>query len=162
MKTRRANDRPPISRRGGAGAFTLIEVVLVVLIIAIVATIAIPLLLRSQILSREVAAIKTLRVIEQGEGLYYQANNAYADLAAMGAAVPPFVDAVLATGTKGGYQFQIGGLPAAWHIFGVPVSYNTTGIRTFYLDMTGVVRATDIGANPLPAAAVAATWPPVN
>ena len=50
------------------------------------------------------------------------------------------IDNNLALGEKSGYKFIVTGNSSGYAISAVPVSYNSTGSRTFYSDQTLVVR----------------------
>ena len=72
----------------------------------------------------------------------------------------PFIDESLSCGVKAGYTFLLttgqpataigtGGVPTtvyySWSVAAQPISYSYTGIRSFYIDESGVVRGSDIG-----------------
>ena len=63
-----------------------------------------------------------------------------------------FLDGTLSTGIKAGYTFILvtgGSVNArswwAWSAAAWPVFYKNTGVRSFYIDETGMVRGSDIG-----------------
>ncbi len=135
-------------KRLGKKGFTLVEIMIVVAIIALLAAIAIPNLLRARHNANESAAIATLRTISTAEESYraVQNPNTYGTLAQLAAAVPPYIDATLATGTKQGYTFIMTGAPAAntYTCTATPQTVGTTGTRIFTVDQTGVIM--DVGA----------------
>lgn len=56
------------------------------------------------------------------------------------------IDMILATAGKHGYNFEmlvLSGPPWSFQIWAVPHSYGTSGVRSFYVDATGVVRGRD-------------------
>ena len=130
--------------------FTLIELMIVVAIIAIIAAIAIPNLLRSRIQSNESAAIGNLRTVLGAQSAYNSSVGNYA--AAFGdltGATPPFLDGnwTAATG-KNGYTFAMGGGGAGVQAFTCnadAVTQGTTGVRAFFVDESGVIRAKATG-----------------
>ena len=154
--------------------FTLIELMIVVAIIAIIAAIAIPNLLRSRMSANEAAAAGAMRTISTAEVSYQTAafedadgdgNGDYgtlASLAAPGGGSPPFIDQVLGGGTKQGYTFvatPVAGTPAAatsYTCTANPLSPGRTGVRSYFVDESGVIRFTADGT----AATVAST--PLN
>ena len=112
--------------------------------LGIVAAIAIPNLYASYRAANEGSAIHSLRIISQAE-LAYQGNFAKCgtleELAANG-----LIDPTLGSGTKNGYKFTVtldSENPEAFEVTGVPVTYQTSGTRSFYVDETFVIRAAD-------------------
>lgn len=121
--------------------------------IGIVAAIAIPNLLASRRAANEGSAMSSLRTLASAE-MTYQATRGdgkygtLSDLAANG-----LIDAKLATGTKNGYNFTVefttneSDYPG-FAVVGVPMAYGNTGIRSFYIDETGVIRASNNSGRP--------------
>ena len=138
--------------------FTLIELMIVVAIIAIIAAIAIPNLLRSRMSANESSAIGAMRTISSSEASFQAAAvnpddngvGQYATLAELGDADPPYIDEVLAAGTKQGYDFAAdpdGDNPTtAYTATADPVTPGRTGNRYFFVDESGVVRFATGGA----------------
>jgi Protein of unknown function (DUF2950) len=63
------------------------------------------------------------------------------------------IDSKLATGTKNGYTFTVELTTSeqeypGFAVVGVPMSYGNTGIRSFYIDETGVIRAGNNAGKP--------------
>ena len=131
--------------------FTLIELMIVVAIIAIIAAIAIPNLLRSRMSANEAGAAGAMRTISTAEVSYQAAGidldangqGLYATLAQLAgpAQGQPFIDQVLGNGTKHGYTFEATPLNAnAYTATAVPVIAGQTGVRTYFVDASGVIR----------------------
>ena len=149
--------------------FTLIELMIVVAIIAIIAAIAIPNLLRSRMSATEASAVGGIRTISTAEISYQAAGivvdagtgvGQYANLAALGATTPSFIDSALASTTKSGYTFLA--TPVAnssapsYTATAVPASAGSTGTKQYFVDQSGVIRFTGDGS------AVSVTSLPLN
>jgi len=155
--------------------FTLIELMIVVAVIAIIAAIAIPNLLRSRMSANEASAAGGMRTLSTAETMFQTAafvdNDGdgvgdYGTLAQLGnpdgaGTTPPFIDAVLAGGSKQGYTFTeavTAGTPTvapAYTITSVPMAAGRTGYRQYFVDESGVIRftadgsAVGVGSTPL-------------
>ena len=129
--------------------FTLVEIMIVVAIIALLAAIAIPNLLRARHNANEAAAQASLRTISSALESFMGANETYPTgdgLAVLAAEVPPYIDAILAAGTKQGYTFAYteGATEADGNIYtygctATPVQSTITGTRLFSVNQSGVV-----------------------
>src|SRR5579864_4496537 len=132
--------------------FSLIELLIVVAIILIIAAIAIPNLLRARIAANEASAVSSLRTMNTACITYDTSYNAYptalTNLAPVASGTTPtstsadLLDAVLTTTPfqKSGYTFSFGaGGGTTYTINADPTTVNTTGVRQFYTDQTGVI-----------------------
>ncbi|MEW6009172.1 MAG: prepilin-type N-terminal cleavage/methylation domain-containing protein [Candidatus Omnitrophota bacterium] len=127
--------------------FTLVEIMIVVAIIALLAAIAIPNLLRARLNANESAAIAAMQTISTGAQSYRSANPGYpVALTNLSGDTPPYIDSVLGAGAKQGYTFVLTGTTNAFSATGRPVTYQTTGTRSFFVDQSGVVRFTNANA----------------
>jgi type IV pilus assembly protein PilA len=146
--------------------FSLIELLIVVAIILIIAAIAIPNLLRSKIAANESSAVGSVRTIGTAEVTYNSTwGTGYAvGLAELGGAAPCttataaaacLIDPILSTGgfTKSGYTFNAAGTKAdlngnfqGFEVNATPSNYQTTGVRAFCDDQTGVLKFKANGA----------------
>jgi len=133
--------------------FSLIELLIVVAIILIIAAIAIPNLLRARISANEASAVSSLRTYNTASITYNSTYGFYppssADLGPSNGAVPTstsadLLDQVLgaATPQKSGYNFvyAAGASNASYTIHANPITVNTTGVRFFFTDGSGVIR----------------------
>lgn len=150
------------SQRG----FSLIELLIVVLIILVIAAMSIPSFLRARISANESSAVSSVRQINTAEDTYSSSWGAgYAPaLANLGGPAPCLVgtaaaacllDPLLSTGTftKSGYVFSAAGTnPDAngtlngYEVNATPANPQTTGVRAFCSDASGVVRFVVPGA----------------
>jgi len=119
--------------------------------IGIIAAVAVPNLLAARRAANEASAIYTLRQISSAETMYYSNFNKYGTLDELTA--QNLIDRKLGTGTKNGYKFtveltndepNVEGFGAV----GVPVTYGTTGVRSFYIDESAIMHAADHAGKP--------------
>jgi len=140
--------------------FTLIELMIVVSIIAIIAAIAIPNVLRAKLAANEANAIGAMRAISNAQHTFQGCAGTdvdtdgigeYGDLFLLSNAAPAFLDDSLGSGQKSGYFISITTTGITnmdeiiWDATAFPISKNRTGNRTFYIDESGVIRASDMG-----------------
>lgn len=141
--------------------FSLIELLIVVAIILIIAAIAIPNLLRSRIAANESSAVGSMRTIGTAQVTYASTypncgfSGTLAELGGVPGAAPTeaaagLIDDVLAAGTKSGYAFTY--VPGAgdcgvataprvtYTLEGRPLSFNQSGLRSYFSDQSGVIR----------------------
>jgi type IV pilus assembly protein PilA len=139
--------------RGMAIAGLVLNIVSLVSVVptGMIAAIAIPNLLASRRAANEGAAQSSLRTLHAAEATYQATKGAgnfgtLSELAAEG-----LIDSRLATGTKSGYKFTMElttnemNYPG-FAVVGVPMTYGGvegSGIRSFYVDETGVIRGGD-------------------
>ena len=127
--------------------FTLLELMIVILVIGIVAAIAIPNLVKSKVVANEGAALSAVRNLVTAQ-YTYKTQISYVlfspDLPTLVTA--GLIDSVIGGGTKDGYTFSMTGSAEAFQVNSRPLVYDTTGIRSFYSDESGVVRYTTVNA----------------
>ena len=133
------------SRKRG---FTLVEIMIVVAIIVLLAAIAIPNLLRARLNANEATAIAAMRTMSTAMESYRAAQTppTYPTaLTQLNGSNPPYIDDQLANGTKSGYNFSLSGAQYNFTVTAVPLQTNITGVRSFFVDQSGVVRAAATG-----------------
>ena len=137
------------NRRQRRRGFSLIELLIVIAIILIIITIAVPKYNRTQMYVRETAAINAIKTIHSVEVQYQSQYGRFASSLAElgppqsgqpGPAASDLIGRDLAEGEKQGYKFTITGTNGGYVINANPVTYGTSGSRSFYSDQTMVIR----------------------
>ncbi len=132
--------------------FSLIELLIVVAIILIIAAIAIPNLLRSKIAANESSAVGSVRTINTAEVTY---QSSWGSGFAVG--FDPLLS--VAPNTKSGYKFNaagtllVNGVLNGFEVNATPSTVQTTGVRAFCADQTGLIQFVTPGAAPIGVAA---------
>jgi len=127
--------------------FTLVEIMIVIAVIIIVGAMAIPGLMRSRLNANEAAAVAALKAISAASVTYRTTQTSYpANITSLydpnGA---QYIDSILASGAKQGYNFTVSGDEDGFNASGTPAKINVTGSRYFFLDSNGVIRASTSG-----------------
>lgn len=126
------------------------ELLIAIAIILIILAFAVPNLRRANSAANEVAAVRAIQTINQGQTLYLSTYKRYAQTLVElgpppggGPATPDSADLIpedLAEGLKSGYVFTMLGTPDGYSVNAEPITFGTTGNKTFYTDHTLVVR----------------------
>jgi len=119
--------------------------------VGIIAAIAIPNLLASRIAANEGSAVRSLNTIASAETVHQSMTGNYGTLEELCA--QGLIDPVLAKGVKSGYRFTLeltdhGGEIPGFEVVGVPLTYRSSGMRSFYVDETSVLRGADNHGGP--------------
>ncbi|MBU1061256.1 MAG: prepilin-type N-terminal cleavage/methylation domain-containing protein [Candidatus Omnitrophica bacterium] len=132
---------------GFGTGFTLIEIIIVVAIVVTLATLAIPNVLRARHNANEMAAVASCRVVvTAAQNFYANATphtypGSFSDFVAP-ISDPPYIDDVLASGTKQGYNFTYTFIDTeSFTLHADPVVDGKTGTRHFYADEVSVIKA---------------------
>jgi type IV pilus assembly protein PilA len=129
--------------------FSLMELLIVVAILLIIAAIAVPRLNTARMHTQEMAAVRQIGTLHTAQTQYFSQFGRYATTLvelgppASGQPGPAGSDLIpgdLALGEKTGYKFVLQGTPQGYTITATPVTFGSTGRRTFYSDQTLVVR----------------------
>ena len=138
-------------------AFTLVEIMIVVAIIALLAAVSVPSMLRSRMNANEAAAVASCRLVSNSCQNYYNQVSPHtypSDLASLTspAVDPPYIDSALAGATsaasaKQGYFYTFVLVDAErFTLNASPAIVGRTGVRYFFVDETGIIRADSSGA----------------
>jgi type IV pilus assembly protein PilA len=130
--------------RGMAIAGLVLCAVSLVMVVpmGIVASIAIPNLLASRRAANEASAVHSVRAILAAEANFQSAYNKFGTLDELRG--HNMLEPKLAKGEKHGYQFSVSVTgPETFEVSAVPTVYRSTGLRSFYVDETAVIRAGD-------------------
>jgi type IV pilus assembly protein PilA len=140
------------NRRQRTRGFSLIELLIVIAIILIIITIAVPKYNQTQMYMRETAAVKAIQTIHQMEVQYQSQFGRYATTLAElgppqsgnpGPAAADLIQRDLSEGEKQGYKFTLTGTNGGYTVQASPVTYGSSGRKSFYSDHTMVIREND-------------------
>ena len=122
--------------------FSLIELLIVVAIIGIIAGIAVPNLLQSKAATNEASAISSVRYIVSSQSTYSATTGSGSYTTLTGLSNAGLIDSVLGSGTKDGYTFasSAGSDNLTFTIDARPITYASTGTRSFFANESGVIR----------------------
>lgn len=124
--------------------FTLVEIIIVVSIVIVAISIAVPNFLRSRVFAYDTAAIANCRTITNACQLYLVNNEEFPT--ALSSLVeptsnPPYIDPMLASGTKQGYQFVFNRVDEGHYTLNAnPTSTGLLKGRYFYTDESSIIR----------------------
>jgi len=143
-------------KRNRRRGFSLMELLIVVAILLIIGAIAVPKLNTARMHTQEMAAIRQIHTLHTAQTQYFSQFGKYAaNLRELGppsggAPGPSAADLIpeeLAAGIKTGYKFALQGTKEGYTVSADPITYNSTGRRTFFSDQTLVIRE-NWGAEP--------------
>lgn len=131
--------------------FTLVEIMIVVAVVMTLATLAISSVLRARHNANEVAAVVSCRAIVTAMQNFYSNSYPHAYPGSLSDLVPPisnppYLDSVLASGTKQGYRFTYAFVNNEnFALNADPTVSGRTGTRHFYADETSTIKANENG-----------------
>jgi len=130
--------------------FTLVEIMVTVSIILVLAVLVVPNILRARINSNEVTTISNLSSLGKSIQQYFM-NNDYKYPQNFDALVspnsnPPYIDRDFIDSAKSGYLYTYEYQDDDnFRLLASPKTPGKTGVRYFYLDETGIIRAKEGG-----------------
>jgi type IV pilus assembly protein PilA len=129
--------------------FSLVELLVVMAIIAIILAVGIPILSKARLNAVETMVVREMHTIGQCQTQYQSQFGKYAaTLAELGPPVKGgaegpqaanLIQANLASGEKNGYLFMLTTNAGGFTVVASPKVFGSTGRRTFYLDLDGIV-----------------------
>lgn len=124
--------------------FTLVEIVITIVIIGILASLGIPSLVRARINANENSAKLDLKTISTAAESFRAASPVPqypATLTILSTANPSYLDATFVNSVvRHGYIFNLAGDEAGFGATAVPETANMTGVASYCVDHTGVMR----------------------
>ncbi len=135
------------SKRG----FTLVEIMIVVAIVMTLATLVVSNVLRARHNANELAAVAAFKTVVTACQNFYANTlphvypSGLSDLIAP-VSNPPYIDSVLASGTKQGYRFTYALIDTeSFTLNADPTVPGKTGTRHFFADESGIIKANSSG-----------------
>ncbi len=131
--------------------FTLVEIMIVLAIVMTLATLVVSSVLRARHNANEVAAVAACKTIVTACQTFYANTLPHTYPAALSdlispASNPPYIDSVLASGTKQGYNFTYAFIDAeSFTLNADPSVSGKTGTRHFFVNESGVIKANSNG-----------------
>lgn len=126
-------------------AFTLVEIMVVVGIVVTLITLTVPNILRSRMVTNEAAALANIKIIADACQIFSTSHTNYpVDLDDLVKPVsdPPYIDDVLATGSKQSYDFVYNQSGDGFTLRANPSGiFATLNAKYFYTNETGIIRA---------------------
>lgn len=124
-------------------------------IILIIAAIAIPNLLRARIAANEASALASVRTLNIAETTHAQSHSEAGYTCSLSdLEKDQLIHGELASGRKNGYAFELadcstgteGGANVKYRVVAYPLTVNTTGVRAFCSDESGVIKLDSSGS----------------
>ncbi len=131
--------------------FTIVEIMIVLAIVMLLATLVISSVLRARHNANEIAAIASCKTIVTACQNFYANTLPHAYPGSLSDLIapqsdPPYIDSVLAGGTKQGYRFTYALINGeSFTLNADPSVSGKTGTRHFFVDETGIVKANSTG-----------------
>jgi type II secretory pathway pseudopilin PulG len=127
--------------------FTLIEIMIVLAIVMTLAALVISSVLRARHNANEIASVAACKTIVAACQAYYANTLPHTYPTGLSDLIspvsnPPYIDSILASGTKQGYNFTYAFINAeSFTLNSDPSVPGKTGARHFFVDESGIIRA---------------------
>lgn len=131
--------------------FTLVEIMVVVAIVMILATLVVSSVLRARHNANEMAAVAACKTVVTACQNFYTNTLPHTYPSSLSELIqpqsnPPYIDNVLASGTKQGYRFTYALVNTeSFTLNADPAISGKTGTRHFFVDETGIIKANSNG-----------------
>lgn len=135
------------SKRG----FTLVEIMIVLAIVITLATLVVSSVLRARHNANEVAAVAACKTLVTACQAFYANSLPHTYPTGLSDLIPPvsnpsYIDSVLASGTKQGYNFTYAFIDAeSFTLNSDPAVPGKTGTRHFFANESGIIKANSSG-----------------
>lgn len=117
--------------------------------IAFLAAVTIPNFMKARVSTKEAVAIANLDLIAIAQIQYRAVNSDCATLAQLGSASPPYIDSLLASGTKDSYKYSVT-VTSNTSFYATALPDDVAWAHTFYLDEDAILCRSDIEEAPAP------------
>ncbi|MDD4183377.1 MAG: type II secretion system protein [Candidatus Omnitrophica bacterium] len=130
--------------------FTLVEIMIAISILLVLAILTVPNVLRARVNSNEVSTVSNLTSIGKAIQQYYMTNDykypkSIEDLVTPNS-TPPYIDKDFINNVKSGYVYTYEYQDDDnFRLLASPKTPGKTGVRYFYLDESGTIRAKEGG-----------------
>ncbi|MBI4115829.1 MAG: prepilin-type N-terminal cleavage/methylation domain-containing protein [Candidatus Omnitrophica bacterium] len=126
--------------------FTIVELIIVTLIIAILASIGIPYLVRVKVQGNESAARSNLRTFSSSAESFRTTQNPPRyplDVNELINSNPSYLDSTWGNNQRQGYtyNYSVSGVQDTYAVSAAPLIANVSGVNSYCVDQTGVVRS---------------------
>jgi hypothetical protein len=145
-----------IGSKPSVSGAAITDLVLALAFVSMLVAVFAPAALQKRIAAHEVVALGGMKSIFEATAAFRSVGDEGrypADLAELRAAEEPFLEPLLASGTKAGYVYTYAAdsrteVAAGFTAEAHPIVYRREGVRSYFIDESGRLRAQDIGGFP--------------
>lgn len=123
------------------------DAIIIIFLAVVLSVVVFPALFSGQIKGNEMVAVAGLKAIYRASQDYKRSRNLYPDKPGLLRGLPN-IDDCLAAGQRQGYSFYITGNTELFGAVARPLHYRRTGLRSFYVDGTGLIHFTENNSEP--------------